>query len=265
MATIRDIWPNILLALSWIDNYGDSDGDGFVETIRHSSHGLVQQGWKDSWDSVSHSDGSLPQFPLALCEVQGYVYAAKLAAASLATLNAVASGMWSYEGLEQAGLAQHRGDERECFGRRHRALGPMLDQRTHHGYSEISLAIANPGRDRSPGRGPALGGVVGSHGRDDRRQRGICPIAPLGKHEGLRVSEHGLRIGKAGVIRPREVLERCGRADAAAHEVDNQVAWRSHHLARCAEPRGHRPRPWRGPRASSGCGVGRDYRQQRAA
>jgi glycogen debranching enzyme len=86
MATIRDIWPNILLALSWIDTYGDGDGDGFVETMRHSSHGLVQQGWKDSWDSVSHSDGSLPQFPLALCEVQGYVYDAKLAAASLATV-----------------------------------------------------------------------------------------------------------------------------------------------------------------------------------
>ena len=84
LPTIRAIWPQILLALGWIDTYGDLDGDGFVETMRHSSHGLVQQGWKDSWDSVSHRDGALPQFPLALCEVQGYVYAAKLAAAELA-------------------------------------------------------------------------------------------------------------------------------------------------------------------------------------
>jgi glycogen debranching enzyme len=82
---VRSIWPNVLLALDWIDNFGDSDGDGFVETMRHSKHGLVQQGWKDSWDSVSHSDGSLPEFPLALCEVQGYTYAARLAAARLAS------------------------------------------------------------------------------------------------------------------------------------------------------------------------------------
>jgi glycogen debranching enzyme len=81
---IQSIWPNILRALHWIDAYGDSDQDGFVETMRHSAHGLVQQGWKDSWDSVSHRDGSLPEFPLALCEVQGYVHAARLAAAQLA-------------------------------------------------------------------------------------------------------------------------------------------------------------------------------------
>jgi glycogen debranching enzyme len=82
---IRSIWPNIVLALNWIDTYGDTDNDGFVETVRHSKHGLVQQGWKDSWDSVSHSDGSLPEFPLALCEVQGYTYAARHAAACLAS------------------------------------------------------------------------------------------------------------------------------------------------------------------------------------
>jgi glycogen debranching enzyme len=82
---IRSIWPNISLALDWIHGYGDTDQDGFVETVRHSEHGLAQQGWKDSWDSVSHRDGTIPEFPLALCEVQGYVYAAQLAAAGLAS------------------------------------------------------------------------------------------------------------------------------------------------------------------------------------
>lgn len=82
---VESIWPNILRALDWIDIHGDTDSDGFVETMRHSKHGLVQQGWKDSWDSVSHADGSLPEFPLALCEVQGYAYAARLAAAGLAS------------------------------------------------------------------------------------------------------------------------------------------------------------------------------------
>ncbi|MGZ8244343.1 amylo-alpha-1,6-glucosidase [Methylomagnum sp.] len=80
---IRTIWPNIERALAWIDNYGDSDGDGFVEYARHSENGLVQQGWKDSNDSVFHADGTLAHGPIALCEVQGYVYKAKLLAAEL--------------------------------------------------------------------------------------------------------------------------------------------------------------------------------------
>jgi glycogen debranching enzyme len=81
---VESLWPNVDLALSWIDRYGDRDGDGFVEYSRYSSNGLVQQGWKDSNDSVFHSDGTLADPPIALCEVQGYVYAAKRAAARLA-------------------------------------------------------------------------------------------------------------------------------------------------------------------------------------
>jgi glycogen debranching enzyme len=83
-AFIESIWPNIDEALAWIDIYGDADQDGFVEYQRHSKHGLVQQGWKDSQDSVFHADGTLARGPIALCEVQGYVYAAKEAAAAMA-------------------------------------------------------------------------------------------------------------------------------------------------------------------------------------
>ena len=82
---IESIWPQIVLALEWIDRYGDVDGDGFVETARQSSRGLAQQGWKDSWDAISHADGSLPEGQIALCEVQAYAYAAKQAGARLAT------------------------------------------------------------------------------------------------------------------------------------------------------------------------------------
>jgi glycogen debranching enzyme len=81
---IERIWVSIERALSWIRDYGDSDGDGFVEYMRRGTKGLVNQGWKDSSDSVSHADGSLAEGPIALCEVQGYVYAAKRAAAKLA-------------------------------------------------------------------------------------------------------------------------------------------------------------------------------------
>jgi glycogen debranching enzyme len=85
-AFIRSIWPNLLQALQWIDCYGDCDGDGFVEYARGSSDGLVQQGWKDSQDSIFHADGRLAEAPIALCEVQAYVYEAKLLASDLARL-----------------------------------------------------------------------------------------------------------------------------------------------------------------------------------
>ena len=66
-------------ALAWIAEYGDRDGDGFVEYQRATPHGLINQGWKDSWDGVNFADGSLAEPPIALCEVQGYVYSAYLA------------------------------------------------------------------------------------------------------------------------------------------------------------------------------------------
>lgn len=81
---IRRIWPNVEAALTWINTYGDVDGDGFVEYQRRSESGLDNQGWKDSHDSIFHRDGALAGGPIALCEVQGYVYAAKLNAADIA-------------------------------------------------------------------------------------------------------------------------------------------------------------------------------------
>ena len=83
---IERIWPNILAALEWIERYGDLDGDGFVEYQRQSPNGLVQQGWKDSHDSVFHDDGRPAEGAIALCEVQGYVYAAWRGASRLARL-----------------------------------------------------------------------------------------------------------------------------------------------------------------------------------
>jgi glycogen debranching enzyme len=78
------IWPNVEAALAWIDDFGDRDGDGFVEYERRAADGLIHQGWKDSDDAVSHADGSLASGPIALCEVQAYVYAARRAGAVMA-------------------------------------------------------------------------------------------------------------------------------------------------------------------------------------
>lgn len=85
-AAIRALWPNLEAALNWIDRYGDRDGDGFVEYYRESEDGLANQGWKDSRDSIFHADGALAAGPIALCEVQAYVYAAKQGAAMLARM-----------------------------------------------------------------------------------------------------------------------------------------------------------------------------------
>lgn len=80
---VRTLMPHVDAALSWIDEHGDLDGDGFVEYECRSPHGLVNQGWKDSHDSIFHDDGTLAEGPLALCEVQGYVYDAILAASRI--------------------------------------------------------------------------------------------------------------------------------------------------------------------------------------
>ncbi|HLW16425.1 MAG TPA: glycogen debranching N-terminal domain-containing protein [Actinomycetota bacterium] len=71
------MWPHAVRALEWIERYGDADGDGYVEYKRKSGGGLDNQGWKDSFDGILHEDGSIAEAPIALAEVQGYVYDAK--------------------------------------------------------------------------------------------------------------------------------------------------------------------------------------------
>ena len=103
---LRSIWPNVQAALDWIDHYGDVDGDGFVEYARMTDKGLSNQGWKDSSDSIFHDDGRLAQGPIALVEVQAYVFAAKQGAATLA------------EALGEPDRAAVLRDEAEAFRQR---------------------------------------------------------------------------------------------------------------------------------------------------
>ena len=95
LETISSIWSNLQRALEWIDQYGDINQDGFVEYVKKRESGLDNQGWKDSRDSVSYSTGELANPPIALCEVQGYVYDAKVSAADMA------------EALGEADMANH--------------------------------------------------------------------------------------------------------------------------------------------------------------
>lgn len=84
MEFARQIWPHVERAMEWAATYGDIDGDGFIKYRRKSESGLVNQGWKDSHDSIFHRDGGIAEPPVALCEVQAYYYGALLAAAAMA-------------------------------------------------------------------------------------------------------------------------------------------------------------------------------------
>jgi glycogen debranching enzyme len=81
---VDELLPNAERALQWIEEFGDADGDGYVEYQRATDRGLSNQGWKDSWDGVRYADGRVAQAPIALCEVQAYVYGAYLARAHFA-------------------------------------------------------------------------------------------------------------------------------------------------------------------------------------
>jgi len=85
-ALVDRLWPNALAALEWIDRYGDRDGDGFIEYERRSERGLLNQGWKDSSDAIRDRTGAEARPPIALAEVQGYVYDAWRRMAPLARL-----------------------------------------------------------------------------------------------------------------------------------------------------------------------------------
>lgn len=86
LAFVRELWDSVEAALMWLEGYGDLDGDGFVEYQRRSPVGLFSQGWKDSHNAIIRPDATIAEPPIALCEVQGYVYDAKVRIAELCYL-----------------------------------------------------------------------------------------------------------------------------------------------------------------------------------
>ena len=99
--TVRRLRPHIESALNWIDHYGDRDGDGFVEYGTRTKQGLVNQGWKDSHDAIFHADGRLAEGPIALVEVQAYVYSAWRAAELISR---------GFDDLAQAAIFEKKAD-----------------------------------------------------------------------------------------------------------------------------------------------------------
>ena len=107
---LRELVPAADRAMAWVAHYGDRDGDGFVEYRRATDRGLVNQGWKDSFDGVTTADGHIAEPPIALAEVQGYVYAAHQARAELA--EAVDDPRTAAEHRQHAEVLRERFDER---------------------------------------------------------------------------------------------------------------------------------------------------------
>jgi glycogen debranching enzyme len=108
---VRALEPNARAALAWIEDSGDADGDGYVEYARRNqTTGLVNQGWKDSWDAIQFADGTLARGPIATCEIQGYVYDAWRRSARLAR------ELWGDAALAER-LERQAADLRERFRR----------------------------------------------------------------------------------------------------------------------------------------------------
>ncbi len=149
---IREIWPNIERALQWIEERSDTDGDGFTEAVKRRQDGLDQQGWKDSHDSVFHADGAGAEGPIALCEVQAYIFAAQRSAADLAE----ALGLGDRAGALRASAEGMRIRFEEAFWRPEMATYAMAldgrkrpcDVRSSNAGHCLFAGIADPQRAR---------------------------------------------------------------------------------------------------------------------
>jgi glycogen debranching enzyme len=119
LSFLEQLWPHAQAAAHWLTDYGDRDGDGFIEYHKVSEKGLANQGWKDAWDSTSHGDGRLATSPIALCEVQGYAFAAYRAMGTLARClgNAQEAQQWEQRAstLQQQFLCSFWWEEEQVF------------------------------------------------------------------------------------------------------------------------------------------------------
>ncbi len=119
LAFLQRHWPHAQAAARWLLEYGDADGDGFIEYRKLSDKGLANQGWKDSWDAVMHADGTLAHAPIALCEVQAYAYAAYRAMDYLARRMGLPdeAARWATEAqqMQKRFLERFWWPEEQCF------------------------------------------------------------------------------------------------------------------------------------------------------
>ena len=214
---VHELKEPALAALRWIDEYGDHDGDGFVEYARRTERGLENQSWKDSGDSQRFHDGRFAQAPIAPCEVQGYVYDAKRRMAELAR------EVWREPELadrlerDAAQLARPirrgllgRGARRLLRARARRGEEPrrlaLLEHRPSALERHRSAGARRRGRRRADGRRPVVG--LGC-ANDVARRDGVQP-AQLPQRHGLATRQFADRVG---------AREECALARGAPHRA----------------------------------------------
>lgn len=151
----KELEVNVEQALKWMDEYGDQDGDGMVEYHQESSGGISNQGWKDSGDSVIHRNGEYAKPPIALVEVQGYVYQAKRGLADI------------YEGLKDEGKAERLRNQAENLRKKFEE-GFWMEDRQYYAIAldenkrQVGTLTSNPGHVLFSGmyRGDRLDSVI---------------------------------------------------------------------------------------------------------
>jgi glycogen debranching enzyme len=218
-------WPNALAALDWIDKYGDKDGDGLVEYERRSSRGLLNQGWKDSGDAIRDREGRGPTMPVALAEVQGYVFDAKRRMAGLATVRGEAD--LAKRLLGEAEVLRRRFEDR-FWVEDQRYYAMALDGEKRHLDAIASNAghclwsgIASPARARDVAdrlMGPAMFSGWGIR----TYAQGQPGYNPIGYHTGS-VWPHDTSLIAAGLKRygfNEESNRLVGRVFEAAQQFD---------------------------------------------
>jgi glycogen debranching enzyme len=216
--TVRALLPAARAAVAWCAEHGDVDGDGFVEYVG-DEHGLANQGWKDSGDSMVHADGTLARGPIALAEVQGYVYAAYRAMAELEERlgdPAAAPGLRARAATLQRAFA-------DAFWLPDRGVVAMALDGDN---TPLAVAASNIGHCLWTG---ILDGAIAKAAAerlvrpDIATTWGLRTLAssevaynPLGYHLGS-IWPHDTAIGVAGLVRH-------GHSDAAARLVDGLLA-----------------------------------------
>jgi glycogen debranching enzyme len=229
-ATIATLIPHVDAALDWITTFGDRDGDGYVEYRRATPDGLANQGWKDSWDGIRFADGRMPDAPIALCEVQGYVYGAYRTRAELARADhdLAAADRWT-ERADQLRSAFNR--DFWLADRGWYALGLDADKRPIDALASnmghcLWTGIVDPEHADAVGEHLATGGLFSGWGVRTLAP-GMAAYNPVSYHNGS-VWPHDTAICAAGLMR-------YGLVEHAHRLIESLLDAATHHAGRLPE------------------------------
>jgi glycogen debranching enzyme len=245
LATVRQLWPALVAAAAWLETEGDSNGDGLIDYARAAETGLSNQGWKDSYDSVFHSDGRFPKGPIALVEVQGYAFAAWRALADLAGLLGEPGGeIWARKAEAMRAAVEERFwmEDAGFYGIAVDGDGQLCRPLTSNAGHLLFVGLPSPERgrrviDHLAGAGFNTGWGIRTLARGESRYN------PMSYHNGS-IWPHDNAVCAAGMGRYGE-REHLGRLLRGLFETAGQVDMRLPELF-CGFPRrpGEPPVPY---------------------